>query len=437
MAPNLRVAIQLLLTTFLAFLASASIADVGTPLPPLKISYALSAPGPGVNGTQAQLWGRIRAGFRLGESDPALTRVHEAWFGSHDAYLRRGVERSRPYLYYVVEEVEKRGMPMEIALLPMIESAYNPMALSPMKALGIWQFIPSTGSLYGLKQNAWFDGRRDVVSATQAALDYLQALYGMFGDWELALAAYNCGEGCVAHAQARRKGKAVDYASLKLPAETRQYVPKLVALRNIVLDPHRYGIDLADVANEPYFMRVTMDRPIAARQAARLADMSVDDFLALNPGFRRSVIHTDSYNVLLLPTERLETFQFNLHRQGADTQSLQTYQARKGESASAIANRFGVTVAWLKEHNPIDLHRGNVAQAQALYVPAARSAGKAPLPALANTPKRPLRTYIVRKGDTLSLVAKRYNVEVSDILRLNGPTEPLRPGDTLEIPVSG
>ncbi len=422
------------------WLASAvpTLAGAGNNAPELKISYALSVPSTeqGAVEQQGALWQRMRAGFRLGESDPALTRVHEDWFRKHPTYLERGAERSRMYLYFIVEEVEKRGIPMEIALLPMIESAYNPLALSPMKASGLWQFIPSTGKIYGLKQNAWYDGRRDVLTATRAALDHLQDLYGIFGDWELALAAYNCGEGCVARAQSRRKGGSADYASLKLPTETRHYVPKLIAVRNIVLDPKRFGIDLEEVANEPYFMQVKLSQPMEAKQAAHLADMNLDEFLSLNPGFQRHVIHTDTRGVMLLPTERVETFQFNLHQQGVDKLSLRPYQARRGENASKIAAQFGVTLGWLKEHNPLKLFKGNVAQAQTLLVPhVAKATGK---PLAKTAAKRPaMRTHTVRKGDTLDRVAKLYSVQVTDIRRWNETVEPLQPGATLDIPFSG
>ncbi|MCP5277748.1 MAG: transglycosylase SLT domain-containing protein [Thiobacillus sp.] len=433
-----RLIARFLLVACLAMGGAGGVTAADTAVPRLKVSHALSTSALAGHEAQAGLWQRIRAGFSLPESDPVLTRRHEAWFSDHSAYLSRGVERSRPYLYYIAEEVEKRGMPMEIALLPMIESAYNPQALSPMKAMGLWQFIPSTGSLYGLKRNAWFDGRRDVVSATRAALDYLQTLHAMFGDWELALAAYNCGEGCVARAQSRRQGKTTDYASLRLPTETRHYVPKLVALRNIVLDPRRFGISLEMVANEPYFMQVALQHPMEARQAARLADMKLDDFLALNPGFQRRVIHTDSHNVLLLPTERLEVFQFNLHRQGVDAHSLQAYQARRGESVIKIAEKFGVTLAWLKEHNPLRLHKGNVAQAQTLLVPAKTGVSSKPETRVLALARRPaMRIHTVRKGDTLERVAKHYKVQVTELRRWNESSEPLRPGDTLEVPISG
>ena len=347
--------------------ASVQAQSADTPAPELKISYAMAGNPLPSSGSQADLWDRVRAGFELPESNPELTRVHEAWFEKHPGHLERTAERSRPYLYYIAEEVQRRGMPMEIALLPMIESAFNPNALSPMKASGIWQFIPSTGKVYGLRQNAWYDGRRDVVEATKAALDYLQNLYAMFGDWELALAAYNCGEGCVQRAVARSGSK--DYASLRLPTETRHYVPKLVAVRNIIQNPERYGIQLDPMANEPYFMPVSLKRPIEARTAAQLAEMSMDEFVALNPGFQRRVIHTDTRGVLLLPADKVETFQFNLHRKGLQKGTLQPYAARKGESVARIADKFNVSVAWLKEHNPIKPRNGKLTQTQEIVVP--------------------------------------------------------------------
>jgi membrane-bound lytic murein transglycosylase D len=435
MIPSYRALATFLLTSFLAAPVAPALAGNPATAPALKISYALSDPAaqPFAEDNRGDLWERIRSGFRMAESDPALTRKHEEWFSKHPAYLERGVERSRLYLYFIAEEVEKRGMPMEIALLPMIESAYNPMALSPMKASGIWQFIPSTGKVYGLKQNAWYDGRRDVLVATRAALDYLQNLHAMFGDWELALAAYNCGEGCVARAQARRKGSSVDYISLGLPTETRHYVPKLIAVRNILLDPKRFGLDLQDLADEPYFMRVTLSQPMEAKQAARLADMNIEDFLSLNPGFQRRVIHTDTRNVLLLPTERVETFQFNLHRQGVDKSSLRPYQARQGESASKIAGQFGVSLEWLKEHNPLQLYKGKVVQTQTVLVPYRNGVSK-PVQVAERRPA--MRTHTIRRGDTLGRLAKLYNVRIADLRRLNEVAEPLLPGAKLEIPSS-
>lgn len=397
----------------------------------LKISYSIAALPVTDSEPNSDLWNRIRAGFKLPESDSRLTRLHEQSYSKNPAYFERIAERSRPYLFHIVEEVERRGMPMEIALLPMIESAFNPQALSPMQASGIWQFIPSTGKVYGLQQNAWYDGRRDILQATDAALDYLQKLYGMFGDWELALAAYNCGEGCVARAQSRVAGNS--YTAIRLPNETRNYVPKLVAVRNIVQQPERFGVNLQPLDNEPYFLQVKLKHPMEARQAAKLADMNLDEFLMLNPAFKRRVIHTDTRNVLLLPVDKLDAFQFNLHQQDG-RHRLQHYAAQRGESAKAIASKFGVSQAWLSEKNPLKLTNGKLAQAQTLVVPLAA----APLDAriVRETPakQRPtMRTHTVRKGDTLAAVAKMYNVKIADIRQWNENAEPLLPGSKLTI----
>ncbi|OYY94049.1 MAG: hypothetical protein B7Y41_08945 [Hydrogenophilales bacterium 28-61-23] len=401
----------------------------------LKISYSIAALPQNQTESEADLWTRIRAGFKLPDSDPRLTRQHEQSFTRNTAYIERIAQRSRPYLFYIVEEVERRGMPMEIALLPMIESAFNPQAKSPMKASGIWQFMPATGKVYGLQQNAWYDGRRDILQATNAALDYLEKLHGMFGDWELALAAYNCGEGCVARAQSRGAGS--DYASIRLPQETRNYVPKLVAMRNIILEPQRFGISLETLPNESYFLQVKLKHPMEARQAARMAEMDLEDFLVLNPAFNRRVIFTETQNVLLLPADKVETFQFNLHQKGGQHR-LQSYAAKRGENATGIAAKFGVSLAWLKEYNPITLFRGKVAQPQTLVVPMVKAipAAATALKISADIPaKRPaMRTHTIRKGDTLARVAKIYKVKIADIRQWNENAEPLRLGGKLSIP---
>lgn len=443
MTPTLRsitVLLSLALTATMAFGATSiettnSIANSSET--ELKISYSIETLPVNAADSDIDLWERIRAGFKLPDSDPRLTRIHEQTFTRNTSHIERIALRSRPYLFYIVEEVERRGMPMEIALLPMIESAFNPQALSPMKASGIWQFIPSTGKIYGLQQNAWYDGRRDIVQATNAALDYLQKLHGMFGDWELALAAYNCGEGCVARAQSRVSGSS--YTSIKLPNETRNYVPRLVAVRNIIQDPQRFGINLQALPNEPYFLQVKLKRPMEARQAAQLAEMEMDEFLQLNPAFQRRVIHTDTQNVLLLPADKIDTFQFNLHRQGKHY-GLQNYAAQRGESLKAIASKFGVSLGWMKEINPVKLHNGKVAKTETLIVPMTRSdaAATSPIASSADNPvKRPtLLTHKVRKGDTLAALAKFYKVKIAAIRQLNENAEPLLPGTTLTIPLA-
>lgn len=420
-----------------AVASSAALGDISaSEQAALKVSYSIAKLPQFEANSEHDLWVRIRTGFKLPESDPSLTRAHEQNFSRNSAHIERIAERSRPYLFHIVEEVERRGMPMEIALLPIIESAFNPQALSPMKAAGIWQFIPSTGKVFGLEQNAWYDGRRDILQATNAALDYLQKLHGMFGDWELALAAYNCGEGCVARAQSRVAGNS--YSAIRLPKETRNYVPKLIAVRNIVRDPQRFGINLEAIPNEPYFLQVNLKHPMEARQAARLAEMDLTDFLTLNPGFQRRVIHTSSQNVMLLPADQVEVFQFNFHQQGGQYR-LKHYTARQGESAQGIAKEFGVSLAWLKENNPLKLKNGKVAKSQTLVVPMIKSnstllgANKASHKVASS---QNVRTHTVRKGDTLARVTKLYNVKIADIREWNKNAEPLLLGSKLAIPVS-
>ena len=225
-------------------------------------------------------------------SNPQYSDKHEEWYASRPDYIKRMTERSQRYLFHIVEEVQKRGMPTEIALLPMIESAFNPQAYSRSRASGIWQFIPSTGKNFGLKQNWWVDNRRDVTAATNAALDYLQKLHGMFGAWDFALAAYNAGEGTVQRAidRNRKQGLPTDYQSLSLPPETKNYVPKLQAIKNIITDPEKYGLTLNSIPNRPYFARVTTPKQIDAKLAAQLAEISYEEFTALNPSYNRPVI---------------------------------------------------------------------------------------------------------------------------------------------------
>jgi membrane-bound lytic murein transglycosylase D len=433
-----------LITSFLtlALLAgtahgSANEAIAGSLPTPLKFSYTIAALPE--SESESDLWDRIRAGFRLPESDPRLTRIHEQAYVRNPAQIDRIAQRGMPYLYHIVEEVDRRGMPMEIALLPMIESAFNPQAKSPMQASGIWQFMPATGKVYGLQQNAWYDGRRDILEATKAALDYLEKLYAMFGDWELALAAYNCGEGCVARAQARNSGSS--YTSIRLPNETRNYVPKLIAVRNIVKDPARFGVELSAIPDQPHFLQVRLKHPMEARQAAKLAEMDYEEFLQLNPAFHRRVIFTANQDVLLIPADKIDIFQFNLHQHG-EPHKLQTYAAKRGEKAANIASRFGVSLDWLTSNNPVKLFNGKVTQQQTLLVPARK---RADTPSLAKTGgksrqapvagKAAVLTHKVRKGDTLAGVAKLYNVKIAAIRQLNENAEPLLPGTLLTIPV--
>lgn len=321
---------------------------------------------------EEDLWARIKGGYAMPDIESEYTSNHESWYASRPDYVKRMMERSQKYLYYIVQEVEKRGMPSEIALLPMIESAYNPQAYSRSRASGIWQFVPATGKDFGLKQNWWVDNRRDVTAATNAALTYLQKLHGMFGAWDLALAAYNAGEGTVQRAieRNRRKGLPTDYQSLDLPAETKNYVPKLQAIKNIVTEPAKYGLELQGIPNRPYFTRVNAPDQIDARLAAKLAEVSYDEFIALNPGYNRPVI-TSSGTVhhLLLPTWAADRFAENLANYDKPLTNWQTYYAKRGERMDNIAKKFGIQVSQLRDVNDLPV-RNKFRYPQTLLVPA-------------------------------------------------------------------
>lgn len=390
--------------------------------------------------SQDDVWQRIRTGFKIDDTaaQNPLVAAHESWYASRPEYVRRIVERSRRYLYHIVQEVDRRAMPMEIALLPMIESAFNPTALSPSAASGIWQFIPSTGRNYGLRQDSWYDGRRDFTAATDAALDYLGKLYLDFGDWQLALAAYNCGEGCVARAIQKnvQRGLPTDYASLPLPSETRHYVPKLLAIRNLIRNPEQYGIAIDTLPNQPYFNQVTVPANMDVRSAARLAGMNSDEFLALNAAFPRNIIRSDTPVSLLLPVDKADTFQRNL--QTGNWDSWQPYPARKGERPDAIAKRFGISETRLREHNQLHLKRGKLVRAQTILVPVK---GRATVAAQTQqTQSSPAGSdanfHYVQRGDTLFGVARHYGLTFAQLVEANpGLDDDIRPGQTLRLPL--
>ncbi|HVK56003.1 MAG TPA: LysM peptidoglycan-binding domain-containing protein [Burkholderiales bacterium] len=407
---------------------------------------------------EPDLWMRIRSGFKLAELDSPLIADHEKWYGSRPDYVARMTERSQRYLFHIVAEVERRGLPTEIALLPMIESAFNPTALSRSSAAGIWQFIPSTGKHFGLDQNWWYDGRRNVLAATNAALDYLQKLYGMFGSWELALAAYNCGEGTVSRAIAanRAKGLPTDYLSLKLPPETRHYVPKLMAVKNIVANPASFGVTLSTLPNKPFFTTVEINKHIDVALAARFADMTREEFVALNPAYNKPVITHNDNEVLLLPTTKVAMFKANMQRYGnRQLHSWQAYQGRRGERLDKIAKAYDISVAHLRSLNAVQEKKGKLKMAQLLLVPlklakplptAAQIAATTVTPigmvtaapqVAAVTKKNVPQTYVVQKGDTLYNLAGRFDTSVEALRnrnRLNGGA--VKVGDSIEIPAT-
>ncbi|MFN7835897.1 MAG: transglycosylase SLT domain-containing protein [Burkholderiaceae bacterium] len=270
----------------------------------------------------SDLWQRIRYGFAVPNLDSPLVAERQAWFVARPQQLKIMFERSSLYLYYITQECERRGLPTELALLPFIESAFNPHALSPARASGLWQFIPSTGKSYGLQQNTLRDERRDIIASTNAALDYLTTLYEMYGDWYLALASYNWGEGSVARAidKNRSLGLPTDYLSLQMPDETRNYVPRLQAIKNIISSPDAFKLSLPQIDNEPYFTTIVKPRHIEIKAAAKMADMSVEEFKALNPSFKRPPMRKNErepeHVTLLVPISKLDTFITNMDRDG-------------------------------------------------------------------------------------------------------------------------
>ncbi len=389
------------------------------------------------------LWNRIRSGLKLEQLDSTLTQSHIDWYAKRPEYVMRMLDRSRLYLFHIVEEVEKRGMPMEIALLPMVESAYNPQAYSRSHAAGIWQFIPSTGKNYGLQQNWWYDGRRDVTAATQAALDYLQKLYIDFGSWELALAAYNCGEGCVSRAIQKNaaRGKPTDYLSLSLPPETRHYVPKLMAVRQLVLDPQSFGVELNDIPNEPYFTQVSLNTgAMDVRSAARLAGVSVEEFLSLNPAFPRKLIKAGSDVSVLVPVSNADVFQANIEK--GEWDSWKPVTAKRGMTAADIAEQFSTTPERIAEHNHLHLRNGRLVKDQVILAPINNSAENEVetaswQEAVADAREASLasaRYHVVQRGETLGSIARKLHVSSASLKRLNRlKSSRLRVGQRLAI----
>ncbi|AQV94839.1 lytic transglycosylase [Cupriavidus necator] len=382
-----------------------------------------------LRGPSNDIWDRIRRGFAMQDLEGTLVDDRTQWYAQRPEYMERMVGRSSRYLYHIVEELERRKMPTELALLPFVESAFNPQAQSTAKAAGMWQFIPSTGKSYNLKQNMFRDERRDVLASTDAALDYLARLYDMFGDWQLALAAYNWGEGAVSRAIARNqaRGLPTDYASLPMPNETRYYVPKLQAVKNIIANPAAYGVRLPEIPDHPYFVTVTTSRDIDVNLAAKLADMSVEEFKALNPSFNRPVILGASNPQILLPFDNAERFQYNLntYRGGLSSWSAVTVDSR--ERVESLAARLNVDADTLREINSIP--RGMRLKAgSTVMIPRSGhhdqdiSATLADSAMLAMEPDVPdARRVVVRasRRDTVATVARRYGVSAGQVQSWN------------------
>ncbi|MDM7322076.1 MAG: LysM peptidoglycan-binding domain-containing protein, partial [Gammaproteobacteria bacterium] len=347
--------------------------------------------------------------------------------------LQTITQRAEPYLFFIVEQLRERGMPMELALLPIIESAYQPQATSRSEAAGLWQFIPSTGQHFGLKQNWWYDGRRDVHASTQAALDYLQRLHDMFGgDWPLALAAYNAGEGTVSRAieRAASKGKPTDYWSLDLPEETKAYVPRLIALSRLFRDPHVYGLIPHKIEDAPFLARIEFDRPLDLSKVANAMDMSVDELYRLNPGFKRGVNGNGKETVaLLLPQDkahRLKTL--DIKDLYAVLPKQRQIKAARDESTVSFARRLGVSLATLRDMNPG--LRDKVTRGQTVLLPESPSAHIELAEAKTTASAAPGKAihHVVSPGENLYQISRQHGVDTQTLASWNG----LKPNSTLK-----
>jgi membrane-bound lytic murein transglycosylase D len=378
------------------------------------------------------LWARVRAGFGMPDIDTALVRDRERWYADRPDYVARMMERGSRYLFHIVEELDKRHMPMELALLPFIESAYNPQAMSTARASGMWQFIPSTGRDFELKQNVFRDDRRDVLESTRAALDYLQKLHDMFGDWQLALAAYNWGEGSVQKAVTRnqRAGLATDYLSLRMPAETQQYLPKLQAVKNIVTRPQDFGLTLPDLTNHPYFLAVPIERDIDVAVAARLAGIELEEFQHLNPQMNKPVILAAGTPRILLPYDNANRFVRQLPQHRGALATWTAWVAPKTMHPAVAAKEVGMSEAQLREVNRIP-PRMLVKAGSTLLVPRGQTRVADVSPAVADNAVMalapdapPLRKVTLKAGkhESVATVAHRYHVSAAQVAQWNNVT---------------
>jgi membrane-bound lytic murein transglycosylase D len=435
-------------TTQVPPIPPAAPAAVAAALPPAPVEEAVPVPvaidplRPDVplnlddRAAQADLWARVRRGFAMPDLDNELVRDRERWYATRPDYVQRMTERGGRYLFHIVEELERRRMPTELALLPFIESAFNPQAMSSARASGMWQFMPATGKTFALKQNIFRDDRRSVLDSTRAALDYLQKLHRMFGDWQLALAAYNWGEGSVGRAIARNQklGLPGDYSSLKMPNETQYYVPKLQAVKNIVARPDDFGLALPALANHPYFLSVAIERDMDVDLAARLARLSTEDFKALNPQMNKPVILAAGTPQVLLPYDNANQFVRNIVAHRGPLASWTAWVAPRTLRPADAARQVGMSEAALREVNRIP-PRMLVKVGSTLLVPRSQHrtadvsehiADNAMMALAPDVP--PLRKTLLKAGrnDSVASVARRYRVSAAQVAQWNGVTASAR-----------
>ena len=412
-----------------------------TPIAPADIS----SQGVTLLQPPADLWERIRRGFAMPDLQSDLVRQHEQWYATRPDYMQRMTERSSKYLFHIVEELERRNMPTELALLPFIESAFNPQAVSSARAAGMWQFMPATGRDFELKQNVFHDDRRDVLASTRAALDYLTKLHNMFGDWHLALAAYNWGEGRVGRAIARnqRTGLGTSYTDLSMPAETRNYVPKLQAVKNIIANPDSFRAELPVIGNHPYFQTVTLTRDMDVELVARLADVSVEDFKALNPSMKRPVILANGTPQILLPWDNAIVFKRNFEAYDAGQYASWTaWSAPSTMSVAEAARRVGMSESDLRTVNAIP-PRMLIKAGSVLIVPRSAKMNRDVANHIADNgqlnlaPERVTRRTTVRAGkrDTVRSIARRYRLSAAQVADWNdvGVSAAFKPGQRVVV----
>ena len=400
----------------------------GGPLQPITVSKATSmhvtplAP-------PTDMWDRIRRGFKMPNLDNEAVHEREQWYASRPDYIQRMTERSNKYIFHVVEELERRDMPTEIALLPFIESAFNPQAVSSARAAGMWQFMPATGTDYDLKQNVFRDDRRDVLASTRAALDYLQKLYGMFGDWQLALAAYNWGEGSVGRAIAKNQklGLPTTYSDLNMPAETRLYVPKLQAVKNIVANPQAFHTELPLIANHPYFQSVELTRDLDVNLAAKLADTRIEDFRALNPAAHKPVLLAAGTPQILLPWDNAALFKrnFEAYTQGQYA-SWTAWTVNTTMTVADAAQRAGMSEVDLRSVNGIP-PRMLIKTGSTLIVPRSAKVLEDVAAVVADTghlsfqPEVVTRKTTIKAGrnDSVASIARRFRLSATNVADWN------------------
>lgn len=399
---------------------------------------------------ETDLWCRIRNGYAIPALENQLVSQQIAWYSARPDYIQRTVQRGSRYLFHVVEELEKRGMPTELALLPFIESAFNPQAISTAKASGMWQFMAATGHDFNLRQNIFKDDRRGVLDSTDAALNYLERLYGIFGDWQLVLAAYNWGEGSVQRAIKKQQalGLPIDFNSLSalMPAETKNYLPKLQAVKNIIGHPEQFNIDLPTLDNLPYFVSIEKSRDIDVRVAAQLAELSLGEFTALNPQFNRPVITGSNNTKILLPTDNAALFKENLGKWQGPLSTWSTHLVNKTERIETLAKRLGVKVNILREANTIPA-KMMVKSGSFLLIPKSRKSPDQDISAeiaekaqlvieKGSTNTRQLNVKVGR-NDNLNTLAKRYKVSVAQLRNWNHlKRDTLVAGQSLQVQIS-